>query len=340
MFNAKSYTPSSRAFPHVRLRRNRQHPWLRRSVAETTLSVDDLIQPTFIRMPHAEREIPSMPGIYRHTVQEAVDYIGRIADHKIPMTHLFPYYDPEDRRENVLELLSPENTYCQAIREIKKSSPGIGIIVDVALDCYTQHGQDGLVRDGQILNDETLDVISDYAVTLAEAGADIIAPSEMMDGRVGVIRQALDAAGYQHVGIMSYAAKYSSALYGPFRDAVGSKKCLGLADKHTYQMDPRNSNEALREVEMDIQEGADSVMVKPGTFYLDVLYRVKETFGVPTYVYHISGEYSMLKTTSAAGYIDYEAAMMENLIAFKRAGADGILTYAAEDCAKILERGE
>ncbi|MEN8236430.1 MAG: porphobilinogen synthase [Pseudomonadota bacterium] len=325
-------------FPQVRLRRNRQHKWLRRLVAETTLSIDDLIQPVFVCGQSDPREIPSMPGIKRHSVTELVEYAATIEQKRIPAIALFPFYGPAQRLENVIELLRAENLLCQAIQQVKHAAPELGIIVDVALDPYTTHGQDGIVRDGQVINDETVELISQYAVLLAQMGADIIAPSEMMDGRVGAIRQTLDGARHQDVGIMSYAAKYSSAFYGPFRDAVGSKTCLGQADKHTYQMDPANTNEALREVALDLAEGADSVMVKPGMPYLDIVHRVKTEFGVPTFVYNVSGEYAMLKTAAKEGWLDYDACVLEMLLAFKRAGADGILTYAASDAADLLRK--
>ena len=324
-------------FPHVRLRRNRCHKWLRRLVAETTLSVDDLIQPVFVCAEDDQREIASMPGIKRYSVAEVVEYAKILQQKGIPAVALFPYYGPAQRRENVIELLMRENLLCQATKEVKRAVPELGIIVDVALDPYTTHGQDGIIRDGQIINDETVAVISEYAILLAEMGADIIAPSEMMDGRVGAIRRSLDGKGFQDVGIMSYAAKYSSAFYGPFRDAVGSKTCLGKADKHTYQMDPANTNEALREVALDLAEGADSVMVKPGLPYLDIVYRIKSEFRVPTFVYHISGEYAMLRAAAKEGWLDYDACVLEVLLAFKRAGADGILTYTASDAADLLE---
>lgn len=327
-------------FPHVRLRRNRQHKWLRRLVAETTLSVDDLIQPVFVCAPGDQREIPSMPGIRRYSVTEVVEYAKTLQQKGIPALALFPYYGPKQRRENVIELLQDTNLLCQAVQHVKRAVPDLGLIVDVALDPYTTHGQDGIVRDGEIINDETVEVISQYAVLLAQMGADIIAPSEMMDGRVGAIRKALDESGYQDVGIMSYAAKYSSAFYGPFRDAVGSKTCLGQADKHTYQMDSANTDEALREVALDLAEGADTVMVKPGLPYLDIVHRIKTEFRVPTFVYNISGEYAMLKAAAQAGWLDYDACVLEVLLAFKRAGADGILTYAACDAADLLRNQE
>lgn len=326
-------------FPDVRLRRTRQHTWLRNLVSETTLTADDLIQVLFVRDAVSESDIPSMPGIKRHTAEEIVDAVGTIADAKIPAIALFPYYEKSRRCENVVQMLTPENNYCEAIRRIKATHPDIGIIVDVALDTYATHGQDGIVRDGQIQNDETLEVISDYAVVLAEAGADIIAPSDMMDGRVRAIRHKLDNAGHHNVGILSYAAKYASAFYGPYRDAVGSKNCLGKADKCTYQLDPRNKSEALREVALDLAEGADMVMVKPGLPYLDIIRDVKEAFQVPTFAFQVSGEYAMLKAAAEKGWLNYENCLMETLLSLKRAGTDGILTYASLDVVKLLKAG-
>ncbi len=325
-------------FPQTRLRRNRQHEWMRRLVAENKLSVDDLIQVVFVRDASSPPEIPSMPGVRRYTIQELVEYATQLAENKIPALAIFPFYDKPDRNENVVHMLTADNLACQALQALKKAVPHMGVITDVALDCYTTHGQDGIIENGQIHNDKTLDVIADYAVIQAQAGADIIAPSEMMDGRIGVIRQALDAAGYQDTGIMSYAAKYASGFYGPFRDAVGSKNCLAQADKKTYQMDPANIQEALREVAMDIEEGADSVMVKPGLPYLDVVSRVRQAFCVPTFVYQISGEYAMLKAAAANGWLDYDTCFLETLMAFKRAGADGILTYGGLEAAQLLQQ--
>lgn len=330
---------STGKFPTVRLRRNRQTHWLRDLVAETSLSVNDFIYPLFVRCKNSPAEIDSMPGVRRHSTDEILDEVAKAYEFKIPAICLFPYYERSQRHDQVQNLLTPENIYCKAIRCIKKEFPDIGLITDVALDCYTTHGQDGIVHENRILNDETLDVISDYAVVLAQAGADIIAPSEMMDGRVGSIRSRLDKNGYQDVAIMSYAAKYASSFYGPFRDAVGSKDCLAQADKNTYQLDCRNGREALREVAHDIQEGADMVMVKPGLPYLDVVKGVKDTFGVPTFVYQVSGEYAMMKAASQNGWLDYDKCLMETLTSCKRAGADGILTYGALEAAAILKKG-
>jgi len=282
--------------------------------------------------------VPSMPGVERLSVDEAVHEAERAASLSIPCLAVFPYTDPGMRDEQGSEACNPGNLVCRVIRAIKKEVPEIGVLCDVALDPYTSHGHDGLLRDGIILNDETVEVLVRQALVEAEAGADIIAPSDMMDGRVGAIRAALDRDGLTEVSIMAYAAKYASAFYGPFRDAVGSSKTL-TGDKRTYQMDPANTDEALREVELDIIEGADMVMVKPGMPYLDVLSRVKETFGMPTFAYQVSGEFAMIMAAAQNGWLDGERAMVESLIAFKRAGASGVLTYFAPRMAEMLKSG-
>jgi len=324
-------------FPATRLRRNRRHDWSRRLVAEHHLRVDDLIWPVFVQEGEDRREaVPSMPGVDRLSIDLLVEAVGRAADLGIPAVAVFPATPPEWKTEDAAEALNPENLACRAVRAIKQTGLDIGVICDVALDPYSSHGQDGLVRDGYVVNDETLDVLCRQAVVQAEAGCDVIAPSDMMDGRVGAIRRALDAAGFERVQIMSYAAKYASAFYGPFRDAVGSAASLGTGDKRTYQMDPANSEEALREVALDVAEGADMVMVKPGMPYLDVLQRVKEAFGLPTFAYQVSGEYAMLSAAAANGWLDRDKVMLESLLAFKRAGADGILTYFALQAARHL----
>jgi porphobilinogen synthase len=276
-----------------------------------------------------------MPGVERLSIDEAVREAERGAKLAIPCLALFPYTDPSLRDETGSEALNPDNLVCRAIRAIKKEVPQIGILCDVALDPYTSHGHDGLIRDGHIINDETVEVLVRQALVEAQAGCDIIAPSDMMDGRVGAIRAALDAADLVDVSIMAYAAKYASAFYGPFRDAVGSSATL-TGDKRTYQMDPCNTDEAMREVELDILEGADMVMVKPGMPYLDIVHRVKDTFGLPTFAYQVSGEYSMIMAAAENGWLDGEKAMMESLIAFKRAGACGVLSYFAPRAAEIL----
>jgi porphobilinogen synthase len=322
----------------VRMRRNRQHEWARRMVREATLTTDDLIWPLFVMDgKNARQPVPSMPGVERLSVDQAVREAERAAKLTIPCIALFPYTDPKLRDEDGSEALNPDNLVCRAIRAIKKEVPEVGILCDVALDPFTSHGHDGLLRDGVILNDETVAVLAKQALVQAQAGCDIIAPSDMMDGRVGAIRKALDAANFLDVSIMSYAAKYASAFYGPFRDAVGSAKTL-TGDKRTYQMDPGNSDEALREVALDIEEGADMIMVKPGLPYLDIVARVKEAFGMPTFAYQVSGEYAMIMAAAQNGWLDGERAMMESLTAFKRAGCDGVLTYFAPRVAEKLKQ--
>ena len=321
----------------IRPRRNRRSEWSRRMVRENVLSTDDLIWPLFVS--EGKRgPVASMPGVERLSVDDMVRAAEQAVKLTIPCLAIFPYTDPNLRDEHGSEALNPENLVCQAVRAIKKEVPDVGILCDVALDPYTSHGHDGLMRDGTILNDETVAVLVRQAIVQAEAGCDIIAPSDMMDGRVGAIREGLDEAGFVDVQIMSYAAKYASAFYGPFRDAVGSSATL-TGDKRTYQMDPANTDEALREVELDIAEGADMVMVKPGMPYLDILARIKETFGMPTFAYQVSGEYAMLMAAAQNGWLDGEKAMIESLTAFKRAGADGVLTYFAPRVAEKLLKG-
>jgi porphobilinogen synthase len=322
-----------------RMRRNRQTDWSRRLVAESSLTVDDLIWPIFlVDGDKGRQEIPSMPGVKRLTVYEAVEAAHRAVELGIPALALFPYTDPALRDETGSEALNPKNLVNTATRAIHADVPGLGVIVDVALDPYTSHGHDGVMDGDTIANDASVRQLVLQALLQAEAGADVIAPSDMMDGRVGAIRQALDDNGFDRVQIMAYAAKYASAFYGPFRDAVGSAQTL-RGDKRTYQMDPANGDEALREVELDIAEGADMVMVKPGMPYLDVLWRVKEAFAMPTFVYQVSGEYAMIRGAAVNGWIDGDKAMMESLIGFKRAGADGILTYFAPFAAEKLKKG-
>jgi porphobilinogen synthase len=324
----------------VRLRRNRRADWARRLVRENVLTTDDMIYPMFVTEGSTRRvPIGSMPGIERLSIDEVAREAERAAQLSIPCVALFPYTDPGLRDEAGSEALNPDNLVCRAIRTIKKAVPEIGVLCDVALDPYTSHGHDGLIRGGEVINDETVAVLVKQALVEAEAGCDIIAPSDMMDGRVAAIRQALDAGGKTDVQIMAYAAKYASAFYGPFRDAVGSSAAL-KGDKRTYQMDPANSDEALREVELDIAEGADMVMVKPGMPYLDILRRVKDTFAMPTFAYQVSGEYAMIAAAAQNGWLDGEKAMVESLMAFKRAGADGVLTYFAPKVAALLrDRG-
>ena len=320
-----------------RMRRNRKAEWSRRLVRETTLSVDDLIWPMFLVDGAGRREdIASMPNVQRLSVDQAIREAERAAKLGIPALALFPFVAPSRRDEAASEALNPGNLVCTACKAIKAAVPDIGIITDVALDPYTSHGHDGLLSGDEIVNDPTVQVLTLQAVLQAEAGADVIAPSDMMDGRVGAIRKALDQAGFQDTQIMAYSAKYASAFYGPFRDAIGTSATL-VGDKRTYQMDPANSDEALRETELDIAEGADMVMVKPGMPYLDVIRRVKDRFGVPTFAYQVSGEYSMIMAAAGNGWIDGERAMMESLIAFKRAGANGVLTYFAPAAARKLK---
>jgi len=320
----------------VRMRRNRRSEWARRMVREHVLTTDDLIWPLFIMDGHKARApVPSMPGVERLSVDEAVREAERAAGLRIPCIALFPYTDPGLRDETGSEALNPDNLVCRAIGAIKKEVPELGILCDVALDPFTSHGHDGLLRDGVILNDETVAVLVRQAIIQAEAGCDIIAPSDMMDGRVGAIRKGLDGAQFTDVSIMSYAAKYASAFYGPFRDAVGSAKTLS-GDKRTYQMDPGNTDEALREVALDIQEGADMIMIKPGLLYLDIVRRVKEAFAVPTFAYQVSGEYAMIMAAAQNGWLDGDQAIVESLIAFKRAGCNGVLTYFAPRVAEKL----
>lgn len=324
-------------FPASRLRRPRVSDWSRRMVRENHVSADDLIWPIFIREGKKQVEaVDSMPGVNRLSVDEAVKAAKEARTLGIPCIALFPNTPSELRGDRGEEALNPDNLINTAMRAIKEAVPEVGLLADVALDPYTTHGQDGLVEDGIILNDETIGVLVQQAVLQAEAGADIIAPSDMMDGRVGAIREELDKAGFQHVQVMAYSAKYASGFYGPFRDAVGSSGVL-KGDKKTYQMDPANRQEALREVAQDIEEGADSVMVKPGMPYLDVIRDVKDTFGLPTFAYQVSGEYAMLMAAAANGWLDQDTVMMESLLAFKRAGADGVLTYFAPKAAKLLQ---
>jgi porphobilinogen synthase len=322
------------------MRRNRTDGWVRRMVAENRLSVDDLIWPVFVHEGAKDREpVTSMPGVERLSIAALVDAVGQAAELGIPAIAIFPVVPPEKKSAEAEEACRPDNLANRAIRAVKKAVPEIGVICDVALDPYTSHGHDGLLRDGRILNDETLDVLEQQALAEAEAGIDVIAPSDMMDGRVGRIRSALDANGHQDVKILSYAAKYASAFYGPFRDAVGSRSALGEGDKRTYQMDPANSDEALHECALDVAEGADMLMVKPGMPYLDVLYRVKQAFGLPTFAYQVSGEYSMLMAAIGYGWLDRDKVLLESLMSFKRAGADAVLTYTAVEVARRLKAG-
>ena len=333
------FLPPLAPFPQLRMRRNRRDAWSRKLVAENVLTAGDLIWPVFVHDEGHKAPVASMPGVFRLPIPALVDAAGEAAVLGIPAIAVFPVVPPPLKDAEGSEALNPENIVCRAVAAVKRAVPELGVLCDVALDPFTAHGHDGVIRDGYVDNDETVALLRRQAVVQAAAGCDIIAPSDMMDGRVGAVRAALDEAGFQHVRIMSYAAKYASAFYGPFRDAIGSKAALGSADKRTYQMDPANGDEALREVALDLEEGADMVMVKPGMPYLDVLRRVREAFRVPTYAYQVSGEYAMLQAAALNGWLDGERALMESLLAFKRAGADGILTYAALDAARKLKAG-
>jgi porphobilinogen synthase len=342
--SAKSAPAQAETAPKLglstRMRRNRKADWSRRLVRENVLTTNDLIWPIFlVDGDEARTPVATMPGVDRLSIAEAVREAEMAARLGIPALAPFPYVDPALRDPVGSEAENRRNLMCRAVAAIKKAVPEIGLITDAALDPYTSHGHDGvLTENGRILNDETVAILCRQSLALAEAGSDCIAPSDMMDGRIAAIRAALDAQGFEDVQIMSYAAKYASAFYGPFRDAIGTKTTL-VGDKRTYQMDPANSDEALREVEIDIAEGADMVMVKPGLPYLDICQRVKSTFGVPTFAYQVSGEYSMIEMAARAGAIDGERAMLESLTAFKRAGCDGILTYFAPRVAKLVGAG-
>jgi porphobilinogen synthase len=340
---SKATPPETRAAVSTRLeltqrpRRNRKAEWTRRLVRENVLSTNDLIWPLFLVEGTGVRTpIASMPGVERLSVDEAVMAAELAAALDIPALALFPNTDPTLRDPQGSEALNEDNLVCRAVRAIKREVPQIGLITDVALDPYTSHGHDGILRGEEIVNDETVAVLVAQAINQARAGADVIAPSDMMDGRIGAIRAGLEAEGFENVQIMSYAAKYASAFYGPFRDAIGTKAVL-TGDKRTYQMDPANSDEALREVALDIEQGADMLIVKPGLPYLDIICRVKETFALPTFAYQVSGEYAMIMAAAQNGWLDEERAMLESLIAFKRAGADGVLTYFAPRVAKKLK---
>ncbi|MEQ9042630.1 MAG: porphobilinogen synthase [Alphaproteobacteria bacterium] len=325
-------------FPRTRLRRNRQDAWTRRLVGEHRLSADDLIWPLFVQEGTKKRsDVPSMPGVARLSIDLLVEAAGEAAEAGLPAIAIFPVIDPKLKTPKGDEAVNPDNLVCRAIRAVKDAKFDLGIICDVALDPFTDHGHDGVLTGNDVDNDATIEVLCKQASVQAAAGCDIIAPSDMMDGRIGAIRDALDREGRQDVRILSYAAKYASAFYGPFRDAIGSASNLGGADKKTYQMDPANSDEALREVALDLAEGADMVMVKPGLPYLDVIRRIKDAFGVPTFAYQVSGEYAMLKAAAEAGWLDWERVLLESLLSLKRAGADAILSYAALEAARLLE---
>ena len=336
---SERFPPANGQFPQTRLRRPRRFEWSRQLVRENRVNVQDLIWPVFVHEGTNQRTpIPSMPGVERLSIDLLIPAIREAAALGIPAVAIFPATDPSLKNEAATEAINPENLVCRTVRAIKAAQIDIGIICDVALDPYTSHGQDGLVREGEVVNDETLEMLCRQAVVQAQAGCDVIAPSDMMDGRIGVIRQALDQSGFAHVQILAYAAKYASAFYGPFRDAVGSATSLGQGDKRTYQMDPANGDEALREVALDIAEGADLVMIKPGMPYLDIVWRIKSAFGMPTFGYQVSGEYAMIAAAADRGWLDRKKTILESLLAFKRAGADGILTYFAIEAAKLLRQ--
>ena len=326
-------------FPENRPRRLRREDFTRRLVRENQLSVDDLIYPVFVLEGHNRREaVKSMPGVERLSLDLLLPVAEECVKLGIPVMALFPVISAELKTPDGREACNPRGLAPEVVATLKRHFPDLGVMTDVALDPYTSHGQDGLLDEsGYILNDETLKVLTEQAITHAQAGVDIVAPSDMMDGRIGSIRKALESKGHIHTKILAYSAKYASSFYGPFRDAVGSAKNLGKSDKKTYQMDPANSDEALREVALDLEEGADMVMVKPGMPYLDIVRRVKDTFKVPTFAYQVSGEYAMLKAAAQNGWLDHDAVMMESLLAFKRAGADGVLTYFAIDAATKIK---
>ncbi|WP_153074428.1 porphobilinogen synthase [Paraburkholderia bonniea] len=326
-------------YPHYRPRRMRRDDFSRRLMRENTLSVNDLIYPVFITEgTNVRQAVPSMPGVERVSVDLLLGVAEQCVKLGVPVLSLFPVIEPSLKTPDGREATRAEGLIPRAVRELKKHFPDLGVLTDVALDPYTSHGQDGVLDEsGYVINDETVEILVEQAQVQAAAGVDIVAPSDMMDGRIGAIREMLESEDYVHTRIMAYSAKFASAFYGPFRDAVGSATNLGKSNKMTYQMDPANSDEALREVRADIEEGADMVMVKPGMPYLDIVRRVKDEFRFPTYVYQVSGEYAMLKAAAQNGWLDHDKAMMESLLAFKRAGADGILTYFALDAARILQ---
>lgn len=326
--------------PQYRPRRMRRDDFSRRLMRENTLTTNDLIYPLFIHEGEGRIPVASMPGVERLSLDELLKVAGECVELGIPVIDLFPVTDPARKSLDGAEAWNPDGLAQRAVRALKAAYPQLGVMTDVALDPYTTHGQDGIIDEtGYVLNEITVEALVKQAVSHAQAGADIISPSDMMDGRVGAIRQALDEAGFINVRIMSYSAKYASAFYGPFRDAVGSAGNLGKADKKTYQMDPANSDEAMREIALDLDEGADMVMVKPGMPYLDIVRRVKSEFGVPTFAYQVSGEYSMIKAAAANGWLDEKACVMEAMMGFKRAGADGVLTYFAPQIARWLKEG-
>lgn len=322
-------------FPFLRMRRSRQTDWSRRLVRENVLSTNDLIWTVILSDQDKVTDVPSMPGVKRETITSIVEAAKRAEALDIPAIAIFPHIDPSLKSNDGAEALNPNGIVPEAVRAIKAATQNVGIIVDVALDPYTDHGHDGLLHDGTILNDATVDKLAECGVMLAEAGADIVAPSDMMDGRIGAVRLALEENGHSDVLVMSYAAKYASGFYGPYRDAIGTSSSL-MGDKRTYQMDPSNTDEALREVALDVEEGADMIMVKPGMPYLDIIHRLKETYAMPTYAFQVSGEYAMIMAAAQNGWLDEKRAIMESLLCFKRAGCDGVLTYFAPRVAEWL----
>ena len=327
------------AYPNIRLRRMRRDAFSRRLMRETVLTANDLIWPVFVREGERTREsVPSMPGVERVSIDELVRSAGEAYALGVPALALFPVTPMEAKSLDAREAWNPDGLVQRAVRALKREYPELGVITDVALDPYTSHGQDGLIDDsGYVLNDATVAALVEQALSHAEAGADVVAPSDMMDGRIGAIRHAFEGAGFVHTRILAYAAKYASSFYGPFRDAVGSAASLGKGNKYSYQMDPANADEALREVALDLEEGADMVMIKPGLPYLDIVHRVKRRFGAPTFVYQVSGEYAMLKAAAQNGWLDERACVLEALTSIKRAGADAVLTYFAVDAARWLK---
>lgn len=324
-------------FPTTRLRRGRTDAWIRDLLAENHVKTSDLILPVFIQEgTNNSTPIQSMPGVERLSIDLLEAKVAKAVQHGIPAIALFPVVPNEKKSESAKESYNKKNLVCSATQTLKSKFPEIGIICDVALDPYTSHGQDGLVRDGYVVNDETIEVLCKQALSLAQAGCDVVAPSDMMDGRIGEIRKVLDKENFSNVKILSYAAKYASCFYGPFRDAVGSGSSLGKSDKKNYQMNPANSLEALREVAMDITEGADMVMVKPGLPYLDIIRQVRDNFNIPIFAYQVSGEYAMIKAAAQNGWLDNDKSLIESMLAFKRAGATGVFTYAALEIAEIL----
>lgn len=334
-----SNSESSRNFPMTRMRRMRRNEFSRRLMRETRLSTDDLIFPVFIVEGNGEKQvIDSMPGMFRLSIDKLVEEASELCDLGIPAIALFPSPDAKVKTDNGEEAFNADGLVQNAVRALKEAHPDLGVITDVALDPYTSHGQDGLIDDsGYVLNEETVEVLVKQALSHAEAGADIVAPSDMMDGRVGAMRTALEQSGYIHTRILAYSAKYASSYYGPFRDAVGSSGNLGSGNKYNYQMDVANSDEAMQEIALDLSEGADMVMVKPGMPYLDIVRRVRDEFGVPTFVYQVSGEYAMHMAAAQNGWLDEDAVALESLLCIKRAGADGILTYFAKKAARLLQ---